>query len=196
MTPEELPNCYECNEGRYHEVQKDYHSLGSGGEQCVVPNVKFWVCSACQDELITEEGLQKITEFTREANERLSPDELKDAREKYEQNLKDMSEILGLGEKTYGRWEKGIQFPNRSMGYYIRVLAEFPEAFEWLKNKGWKNKTNASNRPLEILGEENFYQCFPDLAQKRASAGFSNDNEETVRAESLPTEIFNNITVQ
>ena len=40
-----------------------------------------------------------------------------------------MSEILGLGTKTYHKWESGAQFPTRSMSYYIRMLAEFPEAF-------------------------------------------------------------------
>jgi hypothetical protein len=42
------------------------------------------------------------------------------------------------GRATAIRWEQGSQYPSRSMGYYLRTLREFPEAFAWLRARGWK----------------------------------------------------------
>jgi hypothetical protein len=46
------------------------------------------------------------------------------------------------------------------MGYYLRVLREFPEAFQWLRERGWRCK----NRIRLATIEPGFGTAFPDLA--------------------------------
>ena len=89
--------------------------------------------------------------------ERLSQKELEDLQEKSGLDQTEISEVLGLGSKTFHRWLKGTQYPSRSMGYYLRVLAEFPEAFEWLKAKGWRKRNRI------VQAQLNFAVQFRDL---------------------------------
>ena len=53
------------------------------------------------------------------------------------------------------------------MGYYLRVLAEFPEAFAWLRERGWKRRNRLTSAEVEF----DFSAAFPDLvATHRAPA--------------------------
>ena len=36
------------------------------------------------------------------------------------------------------RWENGEQNISRSMGYFIRTLSQFPEVYEWVADRGWR----------------------------------------------------------
>ncbi|MCX6924118.1 MAG: hypothetical protein NT154_13045, partial [Verrucomicrobia bacterium] len=62
--------------------------------------------------------------------------------------------------KTYHKWESGAQFPTRSMSYYIRVLADVPGAFEFLRHRAWRQK----NRIATPHAEADLAAMFPDLA--------------------------------
>jgi hypothetical protein len=71
-----------------------------------------------------------------------------------------MSEILGLGLKTFHKWESGRQFPTRSMCYYIRVLAEVPGAFDFLRRRAWRARNRVTTPPAKA----DLAAMFPDLA--------------------------------
>jgi hypothetical protein len=49
-----------------------------------------------------------------------------------------LAESLGLGSKTWMRWENGEQNISRSMGYFIRTLSQFPEVYEWVADRSWR----------------------------------------------------------
>jgi hypothetical protein len=95
-----------------------------------------------------------------EQTEQLTPRELEGIWERFNLDQTETSETLGLGGKTFHRWLKGTQYPSRSMGYYLRVLAEFPEAFEWLKERGWRRRNRVAQLP-----KLQFELQFPDLAR-------------------------------
>ena len=48
------------------------------------------------------------------------------------------------------------------MSYYIRVLAEFPQAFEWLRRRAWRQK----NRLTQTHEQPDFAAMFPDLRSR------------------------------
>lgn len=77
-----------------------------------------------------------------------------------------MSEILGLGLKTYHKWESGRQLPTRSMSHYIRVLADVPGAFDFLRRRAWR----AKNRLAIPTVEADLAAMFPDLATNAPTA--------------------------
>jgi DNA-binding XRE family transcriptional regulator len=76
---------------------------------------------------------------------------MREMREQFGVDQTEMSEALGLGGKTFHRWEKGSQYPSRSMGYYLRLLRQFPEAFEWLRSRRWKRRNGKKGPRIVTL---------------------------------------------
>ena len=145
---EVVKKCPTCGRQEYRKVKEDYVFELQDGNDLKVPNLEFSKCAACGETGIPAGSMQKIREMVAELTEQISPEELEKIREELDvENQDDMSEILGLGAKTYGRWERGTQQISRSMGYYLRILRHFPEVFAWLKSRGWKNK----NQQKEII---------------------------------------------
>jgi DNA-binding transcriptional regulator YiaG len=135
--------CLECDEGRYEVVVKPYECRGQDGNVVVVPDVKFLRCTHCGEELIPAESDRCISRYVAEANEQLTKAELYAMQEASGLSQKDFAEAVGLGEKTFHRWLKGTQVVSRSMGYYLRAMERFPEAFGWVKERGWRKPAPA-----------------------------------------------------
>lgn len=130
--------CFECEQGQLVEIIQDYIDSGPDGVGVVVPNVKMLRCTHCGEELIPAESERYISRYVAEANEQLTKAELYAMLEASGLSQKDFAEAIGLGEKTFHRWLKGTQIASRSMGYYLRAMQRFPEAFEWVKERGWR----------------------------------------------------------
>ena len=153
---EYVKNCPTCGRQEYRKVTEDYIFELQDGNELKVPNLEFSRCAACGETGIPAGSMRKIREMVAELTEQISPEELEKIREELDvDNQDDMSEILGLGAKTYGRWERGTQQISRSMGYYLRILRHFPEVFAWLKSRGWKTKndtTSKNQEPRVVIG--------------------------------------------
>lgn len=131
--------CFECDQGHYEMVVQPYSCGGQDGNVVVVPDVTFFRCTHCGEELIPAESCRYISRYSAEANEQLTKAELHAMLEASGLSQKDFAEAIGLGEKTFHRWLKGTQIASRSMGYYLRAMQRFPEAFEWVKQRGWRD---------------------------------------------------------
>lgn len=150
--------CTACEAGHYAEITTSYKITVADDVEIVIPNVKVLRCPECQDELIPPETQKQIDAAVAEQTEQLSQNELADIAERFGLDQTRTSEVLGLGSKTFHRWLNGTQFPSRSMGYYVRVLAEFPEAFDWLRERSWRKR----NRILPVQ-DASLSKRFPDL---------------------------------
>jgi putative zinc finger/helix-turn-helix YgiT family protein len=160
-------NCFECEKGRLVEIVQDYTDVGPDGASVVVPGVKMLRCTDCGEELIPAESSRYISRYVAEANEQLTKAELYAMLEASGLSQKDFAEAIGLGEKTFHRWLKGTQIASRSMGYYLRAMVRFPEAFEWVKERGWRNPTLAPvHTPTKERAE---ISQFPALTKRYAS---------------------------
>ena len=145
--------CLDCDKGRYEVVVAPYPCSGQDGNVVVVPDVKFIRCTRCGEELIPAASDRYISRYVAEANEQLTKGELHAMLEASGLSQKDFAEAIGLGEKTFHRWLKGTQVVSRSMGYYLRALQRFPEAFEWVKERGWRDgPPDAEARLPENIG--------------------------------------------
>ncbi len=169
MKTETANLCPACDAGQFREQRIDYTVTASGGVKVVVPNLLVEVCDHCDEILLSVDAAAAVDAAIAEQTEQLTPRELERIREDLGVDQTEMSEILGLGGKTYHRWEKGNQVPSRSMGYYLRALAEFPEAFAWLRERGWKKK-NRLDRLAMATVEFDFCAAFPDLTARSAPA--------------------------
>jgi putative zinc finger/helix-turn-helix YgiT family protein len=130
--------CPVCTKGHLHSKISDYTTVLPDGEKITVPNVVLDICDTCGEAAISLEASEQVEAFIAEQIEQLSTNEITKIRSSLNVDQTEMSETLGLGGKTYHRWEKGNQIPSRSMGYYLRILHEFPEAFAWLRSRGWR----------------------------------------------------------
>ena len=142
--------CASCEKGNLREQRLDYTVTAADGAKVVVPNLLVEVCDHCGEIAVAADAAAVVDAAIAEQTEQLTVRELGRIREDLGVDQTEMSEILGLGGKTYHRWEKGNQVPSRSMGYYLRTLAEFPEAFAWLRERGWRTKKrHAASSPAQ-----------------------------------------------
>jgi len=145
--------CPECEEGTLRTSVEDYEVVTSDGNRIVVPQVELSRCDHCGVTLVPAASSRLISEFQAQATEQLTRKELHDFFVRSNLTQKDFAEAFGLGEKTFHRWLKGTQVVSRSMGYYLRAMDRFPEVFEWVHNRGWREvaklkKTHPSAKPV------------------------------------------------
>lgn len=158
-----IPNqCFECDQGHYEEITRDYTDVGPDGASVVIPGVKLLRCTYCGEELIPAESDRYISRFVAEATEQLTRAELFAMLEASGLTQKDFAEAIGLGEKTFHRWLKGTQVASRSMGYYLRALSRFPEAFKWVEERKWREPVATAPTPTKATKDQAVR--FPALA--------------------------------
>lgn len=160
MNASEKMTCCECGQGHYEEVFDRYETVAADDVKVLLPRVKLLRCSKCADELLPPETQKQVDAAIAEQTDQLSPRELETIWEQLNLDQTQAAEVFGLGSKTFHRWLNGTQYPSRSMGYYLRVLAEFPDALEWLKERRWRKKNRvAAHKKLQ------FELQFPELAR-------------------------------
>ena len=142
--------CPCCGEGSLRTLKRDYSAAIGEGQALPVPNVEMEVCDKCGEEILPLESARQVDAAIAEHTERLTTDELREIREQFDLDQTEMSEALGLGNKTYHRWENGTQYPSRSMGYYLRLLREYPDAFKWLRSRRWRLRKRLVTRSVSI----------------------------------------------
>jgi YgiT-type zinc finger domain-containing protein len=129
--------CFECEGGNYHPVTEDFEVETPEGKKIVVPSVPLLRCDRCGDTVVTPEATRYIQDYIVQFEGILPRTAIKEFLEEHQINQSEAAEVLGLGEKTINRWLNGRQMISKSMSYYLRVLWEFPETFEWLKRREW-----------------------------------------------------------
>ncbi len=101
--------------------------IGAGSIE--ISNSEWFKCSECK-EIILPPRLQRDLE-----NERyrllglLMPDEIREIRMKAGLTQQEIATILGVGEKTYTRWEAGRSLQSKSSDTLIRLFSKNPDMF-------------------------------------------------------------------
>ena len=130
--------CHGCDEGRLKNVTRDYKVMLPEGDSVTVANLSFRECSKCGDAVFPSAAAERIDQAVRDHTEPITPEELRKIRELLQTNKTLLAESLGLGSKTWIRWEAGDQAISRSMGYFIRAMARFPEVYRWVADREWR----------------------------------------------------------
>jgi HTH-type transcriptional regulator / antitoxin MqsA len=96
----------------------------------------FWRCDVCGEEFVTDELAhateQEAAAKYRQTERRLSPDQILALRQRFGLTQDLMERALGLGAKTWVRWEAGRVLPNRSMDNLLRLIERDPTALRYL----------------------------------------------------------------
>jgi|SRR5208282_396480 len=118
--------CPICGRGELQRIYGDYetHFVDDAGREreLRVRGVARDECSNCGEVFLDDDATQKIDFARLQAMRRLAPVEIKAFREKLGRTQTEMAHLLGLGEKTYARWESGAYIQNGASDRYLRLL--------------------------------------------------------------------------
>jgi putative zinc finger/helix-turn-helix YgiT family protein len=174
--------CPTCRNATIRRVTRDYKVKLPDGQTSTVANLSFEECPECKDEFFSSEAMDRISDKVSAELDSLSLSDLKRIREKLQPNMTLLAESLGLGSKTWMRWENGEQNISRSMGYFIRTLSQFPEVYEWVADRGWRQdeaEDQATTQQPSSAIDELLLKVAQDLllVQSSETAGIDEDEE-------------------
>lgn len=133
---ENLIKCPICNEGTLHTKQGEFVTElknGIGKKELKVENLLWEECDTCGEKIFDNDAVKRISDSRYNALGLLTPNELKEIRKKLGYTQEQMAAFLGIGNKTYCRWENGVSIQTKSMDTLIRIATK--EKFEELKKK-------------------------------------------------------------
>lgn len=105
-----LKHCPKCDVERECHVESRIESYPIRGEQIEI-EANVLICSVCGEDIFDKKldsvNLQKVYATYRAKHGLLSPDEIREIRERYGLSQRGMSRFLGWGEITLHRYESG-----------------------------------------------------------------------------------------
>lgn len=129
--------CPICGSGVLQQINGVYETSFSNREGEVrplaVPGVTWMQCDHCGEVILDDEATRIIEAARRNALGLLSPSEIRNLRLNLGKNQREMSRLLGIGEKTYCRWESGAYVQSTGFDRYLRLLIAKPENSEVLE---------------------------------------------------------------
>jgi putative zinc finger/helix-turn-helix YgiT family protein len=124
-------NCSECKEGvlveRTGDYETTYRDRNERSHRLIVPEVTWLECDKCGDVTLDDRAMSAIETARRGALGILSPDKIRAFRMSLQKTQGAMSALLGIGEKTYTRWESGAYIQSEAFDRYLRLLMENDE---------------------------------------------------------------------
>jgi len=102
-----------------------------GGTCPVFYEDQFYQCSNCGEEFydgnMADESFRRSAAAIRHADGLLAPDEIREIRFLYGLSQAKLEKLIGSGEKTVVRWERGTIAQNATADTLLRVLRDHPE---------------------------------------------------------------------
>lgn len=106
------------------------------GARTVVIDDEFYHCSACDESVylgdMADAAFRRVAAQVRVEDGLLAPDDIVALRGKYGLTQAELERLIGAGEKTVVRWERGTVAQNRTADTLLRVLSAHPEVFAQL----------------------------------------------------------------
>lgn len=161
-------HCPVCGKHELREEITDFRAEfkdDSGGlREVVVKGVRKNICEACGEYFFDEPSEEKISVAQRAAMGLLSADKLQAFRKSLGKSQEQMSELLGLGKRTWCRWESNDHFQSESFDRYLRLLMFAPANVRALETlQLWKDRPDS----LAALSER-----FPHVSDVEAAHEF------------------------
>lgn len=125
---EECHNCGSRMQERHGTYRFDPPPTIPGGTM-VIHDATWMECENCGQQMLPAALDQKLEELSLLRQGLLLPAQIKAIREKLGLTQTAMAERLGVGEKTYTRWESGRSMQNKSSDNLIRLMDRSPEQF-------------------------------------------------------------------
>jgi putative zinc finger/helix-turn-helix YgiT family protein len=129
-------NCPVCAKGHLITKAGDYETkfVDRAGEtrSLFVPDLAWQECDHCGEAFLDDSATRKLETARREASGLLSAAEIRQLRWRMNMTQAQISALLGIGEKTYCRWESGAYVQSVAFDNYLRLVREIPDAVRLL----------------------------------------------------------------
>jgi HTH-type transcriptional regulator/antitoxin MqsA len=106
------------------------HTMSMAGRPVTYED-RFYRCSQCGEAYyngtMATESFRRAAAVIRAEDGLLGPDEIVAIRAKYGLSQAALEQLIGAGEKTVVRWEKGTVAQNKTADTLLRVLADHPD---------------------------------------------------------------------
>lgn len=99
------------------------------GGTIVVSATNWLTCHSCGEDILSHDLEEAIDVARYQRLGLLSPGEIRKVRTKTGLSSVDMAHLLGVGEKTYTRWETGRSVQNKANDNLIRFIDKNPKPF-------------------------------------------------------------------
>lgn len=99
------------------------------GGTMILPNATWDACTSCGQDILPDELTKAIEVEHYRRLGLLTPEEIRQVRQKTGLSAVDLANLLGVGAKSYTRWENGRSMQNKSNDTLIRLLDKNAEAF-------------------------------------------------------------------
>ncbi len=128
MTSTQCPLCgNQTLEHKHGEYRFEPPQNVPGGTM-IIANATWDACTRCGEEILPDELTRAIEAERYRRLGLLPPLEIRQVRQKTGLSAVDMANLLGVGEKSYTRWENGRSIQNRSNDTLIRLLDKNADA--------------------------------------------------------------------
>lgn len=110
------------------------------GDRAVTFMDWLYRCERCGEGFLTfggmlDDSFRRATAVIRAEDGLLAPDEIVGLRKKYGLTQAQLERLIGAGEKTVVRWERGTVAQNKTADTLLRVLLDHPDVVAALKRK-------------------------------------------------------------
>lgn len=163
-----VDTCPLCGKGHLHEQVGEFRSdfVTDDGKRrdVIVPQITKLVCDQCGEYILDPQSEERIAAAQRKALGLLGADDLANFRKSLGKSQEGISELLGLGKKTWCRWESNDYFQSEAFDRYLRLLVFAPVNVQALQIIDKKKRDGDIN-----LAET--FRYVPDVTSTEALAG-------------------------
>lgn len=123
----DVVNCFLC--GTPAMLIEEPHTRRIGDREVTFQD-RFYRCSHCDEPFyiggMMDDSLRRATAVIRAEDGLLAPDEIVELRKKYGLTQAQLERLIGAGQKTVVRWERGTVAQNKTADTLLRVLRDHP----------------------------------------------------------------------
>jgi len=120
--------CYLC--GSTARLVQEPREIPMGSRRVTIDD-EFYRCPECGETFTVgtmgDETLRRAAAAVRREDSLLTPDEIREIRAMYGLTQASLERLIGSGEKTVVRWERGSVAQNATADTLLRVLRDHPE---------------------------------------------------------------------
>jgi putative zinc finger/helix-turn-helix YgiT family protein len=98
----------------------------------ILPSLQRERCDSCGEEILDDAATNAVEKARLEAIGLMTPADIRELRSRFGKTQLQMSDLLGVGAKTYCRWESGASTQTVAFDNYLRVIRDVPEACQLL----------------------------------------------------------------
>lgn len=148
--------CFNCGAEQMEERHGTYRCdppPNIPGGTMFVPDATWHECENCGEQMIPAVLSDRLADLAMLRQGLLLPAQIKAIREKLGLTQTHMAERLGVGEKTYTRWESGRSIQNKSSDNLIRAMDRSPEQFAKIEAQRSPERSNKIADYFRQLGQ-------------------------------------------